>query len=104
MVLGKGPDLLGVGIAMGVLVSLGVTRVMSEQLFGVAPHDPMTLGVAVALVRWSALRLLVPGRRATRVDPMVALRYVARANEHRASRRTEVPSALAGHRHYVRGN
>ena len=76
IVLRMGSGLIGIGVALGVLVSLGATRVMANQLFGVAPHDPMALGVAVAVVAMAGLAACYfPARRATRVDPMVALRY-----------------------------
>jgi ABC-type antimicrobial peptide transport system permease subunit len=71
-----GLRLVGIGIAIGVLASLGVTRVLSSQLFGVAPHDAATLlSVAAVVVAAGLLACYLPARRAMRVDPMVALRY-----------------------------
>jgi putative ABC transport system permease protein len=76
MVLLGGLRLVGIGIAIGVLASLGVTRVLSSQLFGVAPHDAATLlSVAAVVVAAGLLACYLPARRAMRVDPMVALRY-----------------------------
>ncbi len=75
MVLRLGLRLLAGGIGLGVLASLGVTRVLSHQLFGVAPHDVPTLAAVVAVVVAAGLAACYfPARRATRVDPMLALR------------------------------
>ncbi len=76
MVLGMGARLIGVGTAAGLVASLGVTRLMASQLWGVSPRDPLTLGSVVAVVAVAGLAACYfPARRATRVDPMVALRY-----------------------------
>jgi putative ABC transport system permease protein len=76
MVLRMGLRLIGAGIVLGVSVSLGATRVLSSQLFGIAPHDPVTLvAVAVLLAAAGFTACYIPARRATRTDPMVALRY-----------------------------
>jgi putative ABC transport system permease protein len=67
--------LIGGGILLGLLASLVVTRVLSEQLFGVAPHDALSLAAAIAVVVLAGLcACYFPARRATRVDPMMALR------------------------------
>jgi predicted permease len=76
MVLRMGLRLIRVGIMVGVSASLGVARVLSSQLFGIAPHDPATLlAVAVLLAAAGFVACYIPARRATRTDPMVALRY-----------------------------
>jgi ABC-type antimicrobial peptide transport system permease subunit len=76
MVLGMGSRLVGLGLAIGLLASLGAARVLSSQLWGVAPHDPLTLAVVIVVVAIAgAAACIIPARRATRVDPMVALRY-----------------------------
>jgi putative ABC transport system permease protein len=76
MVIGMGSRLVGLGLLIGLGASLAATRVLSSQLFGVAPHDPVTLGIVMAVVAAAgAAACLIPARRATRVDPMVALRY-----------------------------
>jgi putative ABC transport system permease protein len=75
MVLRRGLRLIGGGIVLGIVASLLVTRVLSEQLFGVAPHDAPTLLIVVAVVVLAGFAACYfPARRATRVDPMVALR------------------------------
>ncbi|HEY3927118.1 MAG TPA: ABC transporter permease [Candidatus Koribacter sp.] len=76
MVLSNAGRLLLLGIAIGVGAALGVTRLMTNQLSGVRPTDPLTfVAVAVLLALVALLACYVPARRASRVDPMVALRY-----------------------------
>jgi putative ABC transport system permease protein len=76
MVLRAGLGLVGIGIAVGVSASLAATRVLASELFEVAPHDPATLAAVCAVVGLAGLvACSIPARRATRVDPMVALRY-----------------------------
>ncbi|HEV7500479.1 MAG TPA: FtsX-like permease family protein, partial [Vicinamibacteria bacterium] len=75
MVLGMGARLVGLGVGLGLLASLFATRVLASELWGVAPHDPLTLAVVIVVVALAgAAACVVPARRATRVDPMVALR------------------------------
>ncbi len=76
MVLWMGLRLIALGVAAGLLGSLGATRILASQLWGVSPYDPVTLiGVVAVLTLAGAVACYVPARRATRVDPMVALRY-----------------------------
>jgi putative ABC transport system permease protein len=76
MVLRKGMLLTLIGIAIGLIAAFALTRWMSSMLFGVSTSDPMTY-VAVLLIALGAALLAcsIPARRATRVDPLIALRY-----------------------------
>jgi ABC-type antimicrobial peptide transport system permease subunit len=65
-----------VGIAIGVLAALGLTRWMASMLFGVTPTDPLTFAVvAVVLCGIGLCACYVPVHRAMRVDPILALRH-----------------------------
>ena len=76
LVLGSGLSLTAVGLVAGVLGSLGLTHLLASLLFGVSPRDPWTLAVVGAVLAVVAIAACyIPARRATRVDPMVALRY-----------------------------
>jgi predicted permease len=67
--------LVVIGLGFGTLGALAVTRILSSILYGVAPTDPATFaGVAMLLIAVAALSCYLPARRATRVDPMAALR------------------------------
>jgi putative ABC transport system permease protein len=71
-----GFQLMSIGIVLGVALALGVTRLISAILFGVKPSDPLTyVAVALGLAAVGCLACYLPARRATKVDPMVALRY-----------------------------
>ncbi|HKQ75996.1 MAG TPA: ABC transporter permease [Blastocatellia bacterium] len=75
LVIGQGLVLTLVGVGLGLLGSLALTRLMRTLLFGVTPTDPLTLGaVALALVSVALLACWLPARRAAKVDPLVALR------------------------------
>jgi putative ABC transport system permease protein len=66
---------MAAGLAGGVLGVMGVARLLGGLLYGVAPFDPVALGAAAAtLLACAAAALLVPVRRATRVDPVAVLR------------------------------
>jgi predicted permease len=76
LVLRQGIALALVGAAVGIGVALGVTRYLASMLFNVRASDPWTMGaVAVLLALVALAACYIPARRATRVDPMVALRY-----------------------------
>jgi ABC-type antimicrobial peptide transport system permease subunit len=75
MVVREGLVVVAVGSAAGLLASLALTRVLRSLLFDVSPFDPITfIGVPLALFAVSVLASLIPARRASRVDPMDALR------------------------------
>ncbi len=64
-----------IGVGVGVVGALAATRLMSSQLFGVTSSDPVTyVAVSVLLIGIAGIATYLPARRATRVDPMVALR------------------------------
>jgi putative ABC transport system permease protein len=76
MVLKQGAVTGALGVGTGILGSLTLTRLLQSQLFGVSATDPATFaGVALILILVSLVACWIPGRRAARVDPMVALRY-----------------------------
>jgi len=76
MVMGTGFALLGAGIAIGLLVSLALTRLLASLIWGVSVTDPWTYGAVAALVVAVGLAACyLPARRAAHVDPLVALRY-----------------------------
>jgi ABC-type antimicrobial peptide transport system permease subunit len=76
MFIAEGARLTVIGIAVGSVAALGLMRLMTSLLFGVKPFDPLTYaGVAAALAAAAAMASYIPARRATRVDPIVALRY-----------------------------
>jgi ABC-type antimicrobial peptide transport system permease subunit len=75
LVLRQGLGLSAAGIALGLAVALAAARVMGSVVYGVDPRDPPTLAAVVALLlAVSAVASWLPARRATRVDPLVALR------------------------------
>jgi ABC-type antimicrobial peptide transport system permease subunit len=76
LVLFQAGRLVLVGLLIGLGLSLATNRLLSSQLFGLSPHDPVLLGVVSAVLLLVALLAsFVPARRAARVDPMQALRH-----------------------------
>jgi len=76
MILGQGMRTILIGVAIGLAGSLALTRAISSLLFGVTATDPLTFAAVIALLIATALlACYIPARRATKVDPIVALRY-----------------------------
>jgi len=76
MILGQGMKLTLVGIGVGLLGAFALTRLMATMLFGVAPTDATTFAsIAVLLIVVALLACYLPGRRATKVEPTISLRY-----------------------------
>ena len=76
MVLKESPWLVLAGIAIGVPPTLALTRLISTMLYGVKASDPLTMvGATLLMVAVAAMAALIPARKASRVDPLVALRY-----------------------------
>ena len=76
MIVGHGLLLAGTGVAIGLAGALAATRLLGALLYNVKPADPLTFaGVALLLLLVTLLACYVPARRATRVDPLIALRY-----------------------------
>jgi putative ABC transport system permease protein len=75
-VLGEGLRVALVGIAIGTVAALSLTRLMTKMIFGIHAADPATfLGVAILLTLVAATACYFPARKALRVDPLVALKY-----------------------------
>jgi putative ABC transport system permease protein len=76
LVVKQGMSLMLTGLAAGLVLSLGLTWVLGSLLFSVRPYDPLSLAAAaVALALVALVACGLPAWRATRVDPLVALRY-----------------------------
>jgi ABC-type antimicrobial peptide transport system permease subunit len=76
LVIGRGAKLVGIGIAIGLLGALALSRLLAGLLYGVSSTDPLTFAsVSLVLVAVSIAACYLPARRATKVDPITALRY-----------------------------
>jgi predicted permease len=76
LVIGQGAKMALIGVGLGMVFALGLTRLMSNQIFGVTAHDPLTFaGVAGLLIAVALAACYIPARRAMQVDPIVALHY-----------------------------
>jgi ABC-type antimicrobial peptide transport system permease subunit len=75
LVLGSGVRMVGIGIAIGVPAAIGLAQLLRSQLYGISTTDPLTFGVVpLVLVGVALVASLIPARRATRVDPLIAMR------------------------------
>jgi ABC-type antimicrobial peptide transport system permease subunit len=75
LILGRGGRLAGTGVALGLTAAFGLTRLMASLLFGVGAADPLTfIGVALLLTLIALAACSIPALRASRIDPVVALR------------------------------
>jgi putative ABC transport system permease protein len=76
LILSQGVKMALAGVSLGIFLALGLTHLMSSQLFGITAHDPLTFaGVALVLLVVALAACYLPARRAMGVDPMVALRH-----------------------------
>jgi putative ABC transport system permease protein len=76
MILGHGMKLALIGVAIGLLAAFALTRLMETMLFGVEPTDVPTFSlISLLLISVAALACYIPGRRATKVEPTISLRY-----------------------------
>ncbi|HSY93908.1 MAG TPA: FtsX-like permease family protein, partial [Candidatus Binatus sp.] len=76
MIGSRGAVIVASGLTVGLLAALAVGRLVSDFLVGITPSDPITyVGVSFLLAMVACLATYIPTRRATKVDPMVALRY-----------------------------
>jgi ABC-type antimicrobial peptide transport system permease subunit len=75
MVVGRSLAVAGIGVAVGLLIALGASRVASSLLYGVAPHDPVSYAAGAAVLLLAAVAASwIPAVWAARVDPVTALR------------------------------
>ncbi len=76
LIIKQGIALALLGIFLGLIVSLALTRVLSSQLYGISSTDPVTFGaISVLLIFVAVAACYIPALRATKVDPMTAVRY-----------------------------
>ena len=76
LIVGGGMKVAGIGLAIGIVAALALTRLLGSLLFGIAPNDPITFSLVILLLAAVAfLANFVPAQKAMSIDPTVALRY-----------------------------
>ncbi len=76
LMLGQGAKMALIGVVIGIVAALGLTRLMANELFGVTAHDPLTFAdVVIVLTFVALLACYIPARRAMRIEPIIPLRY-----------------------------
>ena len=76
MVLRHGVGLASIGIGLGLVAAFGLSRFLGSMLYGISPTDPVTLaGISIFMLLVVLAACYIPARRATRIDPMTALRF-----------------------------